>query len=233
MLVLTSALALFFYAFSAHSNPAIADGDPVVAPSIEATSTAGHSIARQWNDELLEAIRSDFARPTVHARNLFHTSIAMWDSWAAYDALASNYLHLEKASAEDVAAARHETICFAVYRVLVSRFTGSPGEAIVLPSFDAMMSSFGYDIANTTTDGNTPAALGNRIAATVLAFGDADTSNEMNDYENVFLNRSTLNSIRIYPGIPGFSTPTAGKHWSSSFSSVNPAYPFHSACHPS
>ncbi len=198
--MLTSALALFLYAFSSHSDPAIADGDPVAAPSIEATSTAGHSIARQWNDELLEAIRSDFARPTVHARNLFHTSIAMWDSWAAYDELASNYLHLEKASAEDVAAARHETISFAVYRVLVSRFTGSPGEAIVLPSFDAKMSSFGYDIANTTADGNTPAALGNRIAATVLAFGDADTSNEMNDYENVFY--ESVNP-ELYPDLSG------------------------------
>ena len=30
------------------------------------------SVARQWNDLLLHAIRNDFARPTVHARNLFH-----------------------------------------------------------------------------------------------------------------------------------------------------------------
>ena len=31
------------------------------------------------------AIRRDVPRPTVHARNLFHVSIAMWDAWAAGD----------------------------------------------------------------------------------------------------------------------------------------------------
>jgi len=124
----------------------------------------------------------------------------MWDSWAAYDGFASNYLHFEKAISENVEAERHETMSFAVYRVLVSRFTGSPGAETVLPSFDAMMSKFGYDIENTTTDGNTPAALGNRIAAAVLAFGDADTSNEANNYENVFY--ESVNP-ELYPALAG------------------------------
>ena len=30
------------------------------------------SIARIWNEEMLNAIKNDFARPPVHARNLFH-----------------------------------------------------------------------------------------------------------------------------------------------------------------
>ena len=51
-----------------------------------------HSVARIWNEELLDAIRGDFARPTVHARNLFHTSAAMYDAWAVYDGTASTYL---------------------------------------------------------------------------------------------------------------------------------------------
>ena len=38
------------------------------------------SVARKWNEVLLEAIRNDFARPTVHARNLFHVSVAMYDA---------------------------------------------------------------------------------------------------------------------------------------------------------
>lgn len=42
-----------------------------------------HSIAREWNEVILESIRNDFARPTIHGRNLFHTSIAMYDAWAA------------------------------------------------------------------------------------------------------------------------------------------------------
>ena len=50
-----------------------------------------HSVARQWNEELLHAIRNDFARPTVHARNLFHTSVLMYDAWAAFDETADTY----------------------------------------------------------------------------------------------------------------------------------------------
>ena len=46
---------------------------------------AQSSIARDWNEELLEAIRNDFARPTVHARNLFHSSILMYDAWALFN----------------------------------------------------------------------------------------------------------------------------------------------------
>ena len=46
---------------------------------------AQNSVARQWNDELLEAIRNDFARPTIHARNLFHSSILMYDAWALFN----------------------------------------------------------------------------------------------------------------------------------------------------
>ncbi|WNH08384.1 hypothetical protein [Thalassobellus suaedae] len=38
------------------------------------------SVARLWNEALLDAIRRDYARPTVHARNLFHTSVAMYDA---------------------------------------------------------------------------------------------------------------------------------------------------------
>lgn len=54
--------------------------------------TTDHSIARQWNEVLLEAIRNDQARPTVHARNLFHTSTLMFDVLAAYDESADPFL---------------------------------------------------------------------------------------------------------------------------------------------
>ena len=36
-----------------------------------ATVSANESVARQWNELLLESIRNDFARPTVHARISF------------------------------------------------------------------------------------------------------------------------------------------------------------------
>jgi len=143
---------------------------------------AQHSVARQWNDLLLEAIRNDYARPTVHARNLYHVSIAMWDAWAVYDDTASKVLTRESHIAGDIEAARAEAISFAAYRVLLHRFTGSPGAPVVLPLFHAKMDNLGYDRMNTSTAGDTPAEIGNRIAANVIAFGLEDGSNEQNDY---------------------------------------------------
>ena len=50
------------------------------------------SIARLWNEVLLFSIRNDLARPTVHARNLFHVSAAMYDAWAIVNSMGSTYL---------------------------------------------------------------------------------------------------------------------------------------------
>jgi hypothetical protein len=149
---------------------------------------AGHalgqnwSIARVWDEELLAAIRIDRPRPPVHARNLYHTSIAMYDAWAAYDTHADQVLHHERATAADVAAARRETISYAAYRLLRLRFAGSVNAPTILAALDAEMAALGYDINNTSDVGNTPAALGNRIFETVRDFGLADGSNEQNNY---------------------------------------------------
>ena len=56
-------------------------------------SQTGH-IAVEWNEQVLEAIRNDFARPTVHARNLMHSSMIMYDCWAAYDTTSSEQYFL-------------------------------------------------------------------------------------------------------------------------------------------
>ncbi len=178
-----------------------------VTPNLEGVVSMQHSVARQWNEELLEAIRNDFARPPVHARNLFHTSIAMWDAWAAYDPIAKNYLHKEKATALDIAAARHEAISYAAYRILSARFAESPGADESLTSFEDKMDSFGYNIAFIETIGYSPAALGNRIASTVLAFGLTDGSNEENEYENVFYEPVNPPLIAAFASNPSIIDP--------------------------
>ncbi len=178
-----------------------------VALSPSSAGAVQHSAARHWNEALLEAIRNDYARPTVHARNLFHTSIAMWDAWAAYDSVARNYLHLEKLETEDLSAARHEAISYASYRVISARFSNSPGAEDSLPSFDAKMAEFGYDIGFTDTVGDSPAALGNRIAATVLAFGTSDGANEENDYANQFYEPVNEPLLPVFPCNPSILDP--------------------------
>lgn len=143
-----------------------------------------HSVARLWDEQLLAAIRIDTPRPTVHARNLWHASIAMWDAWAAYDDTADMFLHASRATASDTDAARDAAVSFAAYRVLRHRFAASPGAATSLASFDALLASLGYDKDFTGTSGGSPAALGNAIGAEVIAYGLADGSRETTNHDD-------------------------------------------------
>jgi hypothetical protein len=148
------------------------------AESCERRHPAGHSVARVWNEALLGAIRRDAPAPTVHARNLFHLSAAMWDGWAAYDPDARGYFGREKLDADDVQSAREATISFAAYRILLHRYSVASGLQETFDSLVSTMESLCYRIDYTETEGSSPAALGNRIAARVIAYGANDGANE-------------------------------------------------------
>lgn len=140
------------------------------------------SVARLWNEELLAAIRRDNPRPPVVTRYLFHVSAVMYDAWAAYDTTATAVFRSERVSAGDIEAARREAISYAAYRVMLDRFANSPGAAITLPSMDNLMNTLGYDPSVTTTVGSSPAAVGNRIAASLIAQTVDDGSNQGGNY---------------------------------------------------
>ncbi|MEK6720192.1 MAG: vanadium-dependent haloperoxidase [Chloroflexota bacterium] len=140
------------------------------------------SVARRWDEALLNAIRRALPAPTVHARNLFHVSAAMWDAWAAYDSTASGHFVKEKHRAFDATAARNEAISYAAYRVLSARYIKAVGGDVSLSEFADLMDALCYPLAVTTTEGDSPAAIGNRIAEAILAFGRTDGSNETGGY---------------------------------------------------
>ena len=138
----------------------------------------GHSVARVWNEALLHAIERDTPAPTVHARNLFHVSAAMWDAWAAYDSQADGWLVREKLDADDVPAARETALSYAAYRLLLHRYSYASG---LQETFDELVSTLEglcYRIDYVETDGDSPAAFGNRIAAAYIAHGREDGANE-------------------------------------------------------
>ncbi len=140
------------------------------------------SVARRWDEVVLNAVRRDVPAPTVHARNLFHVSTAMWDAWAAYDKDAAGYFVDEKHEADDVAAARNEAISYAAYRVAGYRYIDAAGGSDSIPEFNALMEALCYPVDVTTVEGDSPAAVGNRIAATVLEHGRSDGSRENDGY---------------------------------------------------
>jgi len=163
-----------------------------------------HSIARTWNEALLSAIRNDRARPTVHARNLFHSSAVSYDAWAVFSNIATPWLLGRQnqsgtpcefspearlryqQTATDVQASRHEVISYANYRLLSDRFNFSPRAARTLIMLDQLMNELGYDISNTSTDISTGelAALGNYLAECMINYGNSDGSNQPDFHAN-------------------------------------------------
>jgi hypothetical protein len=123
--------------------------------------------------------------PTVHARNLFHTSAAMWDAWAAYDPQADGYLVTEKHQASDPRSARETAMSYAAYRILLQRYAEVAGLDEARAQLDETMASLCYRTGFSGTDGDSPAALGNRIANAIISHGRDDGSREEWGYADV------------------------------------------------
>lgn len=180
----------------------------VAAPAVGADAAEGGSaavatpvsktVAFRWNQVLLAAIRADFARPTVHARNLFHVSAAMYDAWALYDGNASTWLAGASRAGHDCpldarppasapAADRHRAISHAAYRLIRHRFARSPGALQTVARADALMGELGYDLTDdgVAVETGSAAAFGNRVAQCYIDYGLQDGANEAADYGNL------------------------------------------------
>lgn len=194
---------------------------PAPAPPDAVPGLPGQSVARRWNEALLNAIRADLARPNVHARNLFHTSIALYDAWAAYDDKASPFLLNNTINGfttpftgvpipVNLKSAREEAMSYAAFRLLNYRFRNSPGASQSATIFQSLFNLLGYDASVTSTDytSGKPAALGNYIASKIIEFGLQDGSNEIANYANQFY--KPVNSP-LRPDMPGVSLIDANR----------------------
>ena len=181
------------------------------------------TIAKQWNEELLKAIRNSRARPTVHARNLYHWSVVAYDARAAYHPDVKPYLLGDTLRGvpipfkgvpepDNVQKAQREAISYASYRLMMHRYQVSPKFSIIQQDLKQKMASLGYPIADTATtywDGD-PAHLGNYIAKQMIQYGLQDGAHEKSNYSNqdyIPVN-DTLNISNT--GTPGLRKPN---HW--------------------
>lgn len=157
-------------------------GQVATTPYLEgAATTPSRSMARYWNEAMLAAIRSDLPMPTVHARNLFHVSAAMYDAWAAYDEQADGYYYRQRhvpATPRD----RDTAIAFAAYRVLEARYVRAAFPEVTLDGLRGGMTALGLDPCYVRTGDDTAAAIGNSVARAILDATLQDGSNEANDY---------------------------------------------------
>jgi hypothetical protein len=140
---------------------------PVVVGCTQA-GVQGESIARTWDETAVQALRAGGASPPVQARDLFDLSVAMWDAYAA-----------EKAN---TSAARNAAISYAAYRLLVWRASFGANLSKTFALLTERLRSLCYSPDFTSTVGDSPAALGSRIAAAAIASGRHDGSLEAMHY---------------------------------------------------
>jgi hypothetical protein len=179
------------------------------------------SVARKWNEALLTSIRKDLARPTVHARNLFHISAAAYDAWAVFDPQAKPYFLGNSVGGfnipftgftlgSNIEAQKNEAISYAVYRMILHRFRFSPeGLSAVRTRLNILMAELGYDpsVTGVNYSSGSAAQLGNYIAARIIAFGLQDGSRENQLYTNSYYTPSNLPLTVFNPGNPNFKDP--------------------------
>jgi hypothetical protein len=145
-------------------------------------ASAPGSVATFWDRAAVAVLRAGKAAEPVQARDLFHLSAAMWDAWAAYDPSARGYFVTAKERAADVESARDEAISFAAYRLLLWRASFNSNLAETFGLLQRRLRSLCYSPGFTGRRGDSPAALGNRIAAAAIAYGKHDGSLEAQHY---------------------------------------------------
>jgi hypothetical protein len=192
--VISTAVILTGCGGSSKKEPVVVPPPP---PIVLTPEREGHSVARMWNEVLLEAIRNDFARPTVHARNLFPISSAMCDAWSVYKPQTKGFLFGNEVAdfscsansivlPDDVLPQQELAISHAAYRIIQHRFKFSPGSFEIMEAADSLMQSLGFNLDDDSLDYSqgSAAALGNYIADCYIKFGLQDGANEENFYAN-------------------------------------------------
>ena len=136
------------------------------------------TVVVQWNRAALQAVRTTRPGPPMVARALAVVHTCMYDAWAMYDPAAiptAASRTLRQPVAVSTVANKQRAISFAAYRALVDLF---PSE---LATFDGLMTTLGYDPADSSMDPRSPTGVGNRCAAAGVDFRHADGSNQLGD----------------------------------------------------
>ena len=198
-------------------------------PFSSAKSADQPSIARVWNEAMLHAIRHDFARPTSHARNLFHASAAMYDAWAIYNPPASpyflgrtqsngfhcNFTDQQRAAFIDAASGDEErqkyievTLTSAMYHLMSHRFEHSPGATRIRIHLNSVQDKIGIRVNhNQTPVLDNPEGLGSYLAKCIIEYGLSDGANETSQYKNSYYQPVNAPLKPSKPGNPTISNP--------------------------
>jgi hypothetical protein len=140
---------------------------------------AADNVVLRWNAAALQGVRESRLGPPMVARALAIVHTCAYDAWAAYDRVAVGTRlggTLRLPPSRRTLANKSEAISFAAYRALVDLFPSSRSTV-----FDPLMTDFGYDPNNHSTNGSDAAGVGNLAAQALLQFRHRDGANQLGD----------------------------------------------------
>lgn len=214
MAIMNLRLILFFCLFSGIS----------IAQSSVKKEITDLSTARIWMDAYLESIKKDGLGPTIHARNMYHLSAIMYDTWLVYHPEKGEQLFLGNTIndfefeftgfdiPENRDSALFVSLNYVAYRFIINRFDNYSSKVRVNDDLIFLMEELGLDPTDLNDDyssGN-PAALGNYIANTMYAFGLTEPIGDEGGYEGP--GRNPINPM-LRPNIPGNKTLIDQNRW--------------------
>lgn len=148
---------------------------PAPLQTVSIQQNKGAAILIQWNNAVLQAIRTAQPAVTIVARALAIVHTSMYDAWAAYDPIAHGTRYgraLRQPILQRTQANKLEATSYAAYRALGDLFPDQ------VPYFNSVMATLGYDPTITTIGLTRPAGIGNLAALGVLNYRHDDGSNQ-------------------------------------------------------
>ncbi len=158
------------------------------------------SVARIWMELMLECIKVDGNGPTVQARNMYHTTAAMYDAWAVFQP-SQETIFLGKTQGgfhipfegmeipKNADSAANIAISYAAYRMISLRFEQYGSKTRTADQLAFQLEDLGLKPGFKSQDyqSGSAAALGNYIAYQLFELGLAEGAGDDDSYESNFV----------------------------------------------
>jgi hypothetical protein len=129
-----------------------------------------------WNEAGLQAVRTVKPGPPMAARSLALLHTAMYNAWAAYDAMAvpaGGAPQLRRPDAERTAANKAMAMSYAAHATLVDQFPTQKA------AFDSHLATLGFGTAGAAPDSASPQGIAAQLASAMLAVCHQDGANQL------------------------------------------------------
>ncbi len=175
-------------------------------------SAAAQSVAVQWENAGLAAVRNSPLPAPAVARALAIVDTCMYDAWAAYDERATGTQLgdlLRRPAAERTLGNKNEAVSYAAYRALVD----------VLPESESgiyrpLLLKLGYSAGNDLRDITTPSGIGNVACSAVLAYRHEDKANQLGTLApGAYSDWTAYRPRNKATPLPVAGQPSAVNHW--------------------